>query len=105
MRSWFPGTAQWSGYLRSIGHDAVYYDFDGDICVTRPAKRSPSNHATFAFITAYTRINVLKKLLTFDPVDVRAVQLDSVVFVGDAPADAETSVWRTKPDISADVLS
>jgi hypothetical protein len=104
-RCWFPGTADWSAYLRSRGYDALYYDFDGDVCVQRDAKRSPANHQTFAFVTAYTRIAVLQKLLAFNPASVRGVQLDSIVYVGDTPVGAETAEWRVKPDIGADVLS
>lgn len=103
-RCWFPGTAEWAAYLRSQGHDALFYDCDNDICVQRPAKRSPSNHHTFAFITSYTRLNVLQKLLAFDPSQVRGVQLDAIVYVDDLPAGAETSAWRSKPTISADVV-
>lgn len=104
-RTWFPGTPDWASYLRSQGHDALFYDVDNDICVQRPAKRSPSNHQTFAFITAYTRINVLQKLLQFDPACVRAVQLDGIVFTGDAPAGARTDQWRSKTPVAADTLS
>lgn len=103
-RSWFPGTSQWASYLRSLGHDALFYDFDNDICIQRPAKKSPSNHHTFAFVTSYTRIAVLQKLLKFDHTAVRAVQLDGIVFAGDPPVDAETPLWRLKLPLGAEVV-
>jgi hypothetical protein len=103
-RQWFPGSAEWAAYLRAQGHDALFYDDDNDICVMRKAKRSPSNHHTFAFITSYTRIQVLQKLLSFNPASVRGVQLDSVVFVGDAPADVTDDNWRLKAPMFRDTL-
>jgi hypothetical protein len=103
-RTWFPGTEDWAAYMRSLGYDALFYDIDGDICIERPAKRSPANNQLFAFITAYTRIHVLLKLKEFDPSVVRGLQLDSIVFVGDAPAGSETGSWKLKPQISADTL-
>jgi hypothetical protein len=104
-RLWFPGTPQWAAYLRAQGHDALFYDADSDICVQRPAKRSPSNHPTFAFITSYVRINVLQKLLTFPHEGVRAVQLDGIVHACPLPDGAATALWRPKLMIPSDRIS
>jgi hypothetical protein len=103
-RVWFPGTAQWAAYLRSRGHNALYFDSDGDILVQRPAKRSPSNHQLFAFITSYTRIHVLQKLMETPPEWVRGVQLDGIVYAGPVPLAVQTHGWRVKDNVSADIL-
>jgi hypothetical protein len=48
---------------------------------------------------------VLRKLFTFDPAQVRGLMLDSILFVGDAPADAEDALWRLKEDVGLDRIS
>ena len=102
---YLPGDARWAAVLAEKGYRTAFYAGDGDICVHLPAQRTPELKHTFAFVTSYTRINVLNKLLEFDPQDVRGVMLDAIVYVGPCPAGAAASLWVEKPTVHRDVLT
>lgn len=99
---YMPGDARWAQVLAEKGYRATYFYGESDVCVRLPAERTPELKHTFAFITSYTRINVLNQLLKFDPANVRGVMLDAVIYVGETPD--VLPCWVSKPAVSKVVL-
>lgn len=98
-----PGDARWAAVLEEAGYRVNHYPGDPEVCVKVPAEKTPELKHVLAFITAYTRINVLNKLLEFDVQQVRGVMLDAILYVGDGAVTDER--WRAKPDVDRRVLT
>lgn len=77
----FKGSYEWACHLKSeIGEDRV--SFWGDfICVKNPKKTVFTSHHLFAFITAYSRINMMEMMRRVDGELVKVV-LDGIYFRG-----------------------
>jgi hypothetical protein len=99
---YMPGDARWAQVLAEKGYRTTYYHGDPDVCIRVPAERTPELKHTFAFITSYTRINVLNQLMQFDPQQVRGVMLDAIIFVGEQPEAGPA--WVEKPTVNKVVL-
>lgn len=97
---WLPGDARWAAYLASKGYRSFHYDGDGDVGIRLPATSTPTLKHMLAFVTSYTRMHVLDKLLTFEPQNVRGLMLDAIVYVGDAPEGVATELWKAKETVA-----
>jgi hypothetical protein len=77
----FKGSYDWACHLKSeLGEDRVA--FWGDfICVKNPKKSMPTTHHLLAFITSYSRINMLEMMRRVDGELVKVV-LDGLYFRG-----------------------
>ena len=89
----FHGSKDWAGHLAASGYKT--YHKDGMISVTIPKDFYYSHHHIFAFITSYTRINMLEAMSKFPIENLCAVVLDGIYFKGDCP-DID-SKFRNKP--------
>jgi hypothetical protein len=79
----FHCSSEWYSHLKSLGYDAYYYD---DVCTVKVEKKNLfTYHHIFAFITAYTRINMMEAMKKFREEDLCKVVLDGIYFKGDGP--------------------
>jgi hypothetical protein len=92
----FPGNADEASHLAGVlGEDMVsYYEYTGFIHVARPKKMMTTLHHVFAFITAYTRMNILLKMEDVGFENVSSVVLDGIYLTKQIEAD---EVFRRKP--------
>ena len=92
----FVGNQEWAQHLKAtLGDEMVYFFKDihlGDnkksddyIIVKKPLKSCKTNHHILAFITSYTRINMLNIILKIDSSKLIKVVLDGLYFRGDIP--------------------
>ena len=80
----FHGSKEWASHLKACGYTTY---FDGDmISVKIPAKFSYTSHHILAFITSYTRINMLEAMSQFPIENLCAVVLDGIYFTGECPS-------------------
>ena len=79
---YFKGSKEWAAHLTSIHGDAI--KFIEEDCIIEFTRAKPINHTKhhiFAFITAYTRINVLEAMRNFK--NVVGVALDGIYYGDD----------------------
>lgn len=80
----FHGSREWASHLKSCGYQ-TYYDLDM-ISVKVPADFCYTSHHILAFITSYTRINMLEAMAKFPIENLCAVVLDGIYFTGECPS-------------------
>jgi hypothetical protein len=80
----FHGSADWASHLKSLGYK-TFDNRDGTITVYIPKDFYYARHHMFAFITSYTRINMLEAMSQFDVSNLTAVVLDGIYYTGDCP--------------------
>jgi hypothetical protein len=92
----FKGDAVWAGCLKNmLGADNVFYFKDLNmICVNVPKKSYKTRHHVLAFITSYTRMNLLETMQKVDGSLVKVV-LDGLYYRGELP-DIELPVHKNK---------
>jgi hypothetical protein len=83
----FNGSKEWASHLKSCGYK-VFHD-EGIISVDIPKDFYYTRHHILAFITSYTRINLLEAMSQFDIKNLVAVVLDGIYFTGDLPSISE----------------
>jgi hypothetical protein len=79
----FHGSEDWAGHLSASGYKTYYRD--GMISVSIPKDFYYSHHHILAFITSYTRINMLEAMSKFPVENLCAVVLDGIYFKGECP--------------------
>jgi len=89
----FHGDEAWAGHLKACGYETYYRD--GWISVKIDKEFYYSHHHILAFITSYTRINMLETMSKFDVENLCAVVLDGIYYKGDCPEIS--SEFKTKP--------
>ena len=89
----FHGDEEWAGHLKSCGYETYYRD--GWISVKVDKEFYYSSHHILAFITSYTRINMLEAMSKFDVADLCAVVLDGIYYKGECPDIGDA--FRMKP--------
>lgn len=80
----FHGSADWASHLKSLGYK-TFDNRDGTITVYIPKDFFYARHHMFAFITSYTRINMLEAMSKFDVSNLCSVVLDGIYYTGDCP--------------------
>jgi hypothetical protein len=92
----FFGSSDWAGHLKACGYETYYSD--GTISVKIPKEFYYTRHHILAFITSYTRINMLEAMSKFDVSNLCAVVLDGIYYRGECPElDARFRDKRVKP--------
>jgi hypothetical protein len=83
----FPGDRDWAGHLKAqLGDDRVFYFSElGLIVIKVKSKSNKTNHHILAFITAYTRMNMLEIIRQIPMSNLVKVVLDGVYFRGVMP--------------------
>ena len=89
----FHGDEEWAGHLKACGYETYYRD--GWISVKVDKEFYYSRHHILAFITSYTRINMLEAMSKFDVADLCAVVLDGIYYKGECPDIGDA--FRVKP--------
>jgi hypothetical protein len=95
----FHSTEEWSGHLKATGYDASFFGKSGDgICTVKVNKKSVfTYHHILAFITSYTRINMMESMKKFKFENLCKVVLDGIYFTGEAPTlDLDFKVKKIK---------
>lgn len=92
----FPGTKEEAEQLSAIlGSDVVkHYEYTGFIHIYRTKKSVKTLHHIFAFITSYTRMNILLKMEEVGFENVVSVVLDGIYLKKEFPED---TLFRKKP--------
>ena len=92
----FHGSSDWASHLKACGY-ATY--FDGDmISVKIPLDFYYTRHHILAFITSYTRINMLEAMSQFPIENLCAVVLDGIYYTGECPEIGDAfRVKKVKP--------
>jgi len=92
----FKGDAVWASCLKNmLGEDAVFFFSElGMICVRIPKKSYKTKHHILAFITSYTRMNLLETMQKVDGSLVKVV-LDGLYYRGVLP-DIELPIHKDK---------
>jgi hypothetical protein len=83
----FKAEKKWAMHLKhQIGSDRVVYFEEQGLCVVRiPKKSYRTTHHIFAFITAYTRLNMFEVMRKIPEENLIKVILDGVYFRGEVP--------------------
>jgi cell fate (sporulation/competence/biofilm development) regulator YmcA (YheA/YmcA/DUF963 family) len=82
----FPANEEWASHLKSeLGERTRYYKSSGLASVHHPKQSYKTYHHILAFITAYTRINVMKIMETIPKENLVKVIMDGVYFRGEVP--------------------
>jgi hypothetical protein len=82
----FPANEEWASHLKSeLGERTRYYRSSGLASVHHPKQSYKTYHHILAFITAYTRINVMKIMETIPKENLVKVIMDGVYFRGEVP--------------------
>ena len=92
----FKGDAVWASCLKNmLGEDAVFFFSElGMICVRIPKKSYKTKHHILAFITSYTRMNLLETMQKVEGSLVKVV-LDGLYYRGVLP-DIELPIHKDK---------
>jgi len=92
----FPGSIEEAEQLMAVLGDEVvkHYELTGYIHISRPKKAVNTLHHVMAFITAYTRMNILVKMEDVGFENVASVVLDGIYLTKKCEAD---DVFRRKP--------
>lgn len=82
----FKGNAEWASHLKAeLGNENVYYFKEQNIIVVKiPKKSYNTTHHILAYITSYTRINMLEIMKNIKG-DLVKVILDGIYFRGELP--------------------
>lgn len=78
------------------GNDMFYWEKDGIASIRVANKNVFTYHHILAFITSYTRIQMIDAMLKFDVKKIVKVVLDGIYFVGEKPMGLE---WFVEKDI------
>jgi hypothetical protein len=91
----FYSTPEWASHLKAdYGEDVRYFQNDG-VCNVKIAKDSLyTTHHILAFITSYTRINMLQAMRKFPVENLCRVVMDGIYYSGSKPADLEWFVEK-----------
>ena len=83
----FKAEKKWAMHLKhQLGTDRVVYFEEQGLCVVRVPKKSyRTTHHIFAFITAYTRLNMFEVMRKIPEQNLIKVILDGVYFRGEVP--------------------
>jgi len=92
----FHGSQEWASHIKACGYETY---FDGKyISVKVPNEFCYTRHHILAFITSYTRINMLEAMGRFPIERLCAVVLDGIYFTGECPAiSSEFREKKVKP--------
>ena len=92
----FKGDAVWASCLKNmLGEDNVFFFSElGMICVRIPKKSYKTKHHILAFITSYTRMNLLETMQKVEGSLVKVV-LDGLYYRGELP-DIELPIHKNK---------
>lgn len=83
----FHCSEEWAAHLKAERYDATYYGGrDDGVCTVKVSKKNVyTYHHIFAFITAYTRINMMESMRKFKFDNLCKVVLDGIYYTGEAP--------------------
>jgi hypothetical protein len=92
----FKGDCEWARCLKNmLGEDAVFYFSEMDMIVVRVPKKSyQTKHHILAFITSYTRMNLLETMQKVEGTLVKVV-LDGLYYRGELP-DIQLPIHKDK---------
>jgi hypothetical protein len=93
----FTCSREWASHLAAeLGDNCHYYERTGTCSISVPNKATYTLHHILAFITSYTRMNVMEMMRKFKIENICKVVLDGIYFVGDKPDGCD---WPNKPMI------
>ena len=83
----FPGSSEWAGHLAATIPEAKvdYWKDKGLITVRMPLYKVRTAHHIFAFITSYTRIQMMEAMSEFKHEQLCRVVLDGIYYTGEKP--------------------
>jgi hypothetical protein len=85
----FPGSAEFAGHLKATLSDekVLYWGDKGLITIKMPVKNVFTTHHILAFITSYTRIQMLQAMSLFSYDQLVKVVMDGIYFRGEMPEE------------------
>lgn len=93
----FHSDEDWASHLKSEFGDDCFFWEDKKICSVRvPIKNVMTTHHIFAFITSYTRIQMMEAMSKFNINQLVKVVMDGIYFIGEKPMGLE---WFREKEI------
>jgi len=93
----FKCDAEWASHLKAeYGDDVFYWEREGICSIRVTNKNINTTHHILAFITSYTRIQMIQAMMMFNVDDIIKVVLDGIYFKGEKPMGLE---WFKEKEI------